>query len=65
MRRRDEFSEQMFDALHEYREASQAIGQMICMSTASGAEWNAAILRQSEAMERWSMLPRLYADHRQ
>lgn len=65
MRRRDEFSEQMFDALREYREATQAIGQMISMSTASGPEWDAAVERQSEALERWSVLPRLYTDNRQ
>jgi len=62
MHRRTEFLKKAVDVLHEYDMATQAIGYMISMRLALGPDWDAAVGRQRDALEAWSVLPRQYAD---
>jgi hypothetical protein len=62
MHRRAEFLEKAFDTLHEYEQATKVIGYMISMSIALGPVWDAAVVRQRDALTLWSALPRQYAD---
>jgi hypothetical protein len=62
MHQRAEFLQKAFDTLQEYEQASKVIGYMISMRIALGPDWDAAVVRQRDALTLWSALPRQYAD---